>query len=175
MIVCTNNLVVMQHWNNFILSNIPVYISWKARPFVPKRHRHKLRYFLSLETREFSENISLGVGSAGTVTYAALQFAYYLGANPVILFGVDHSFLCQGIPNEIVKAKGNDKNHFDPNYFSNGQKWGLPNLTVSELAYRKAKEIFEKNKKTIYDATIGGKLQVFPKISVQEARKLCKT
>ena len=62
-------------------------------------------------------------------------------------------------------------NHFDPNYFSN-MKWGLPNLDASEVGFRLAREAFEKDGRNVLDATINGKLQVFPKISVEEAKKL---
>ena len=102
-----------------------------------------------------------------------MQFAYSMGANPVILFGVDHSFKTEGSANTIEVRKGEDVNHFDPNYFAAGQRWGIPNLDGSELAFQKAKEAFEKDGRTIYDATINGKLQIFPKITVDEARQHC--
>lgn len=173
LILCTNNLVVRQHWKTFVHSEIPVYLSWKSQKQIPRPYRNKPAYFLSLATRSFSEDLAAGVGSAGTVTYTALQFAYYMGANPVILVGVDHNFICRGRPNDIVKCKGEDVNHFDPNYFANGQFWGVPNLELSELAYRYSKQAFEKKGRTIYDATVGGKLTIFPKLSMEGARELC--
>ena len=173
LVVCTNNLVIKQSWQFFIRSNIPTFLSWKGRWFINRNERNSFNYFLSLSSREFSPNPSEGVGSAGTVTYTALQFAYFMGANPVILFGVDHSFSCEGKANEIVKMEGSDPNHFDPNYFAEGQKWGLPNYELSELAYRNSKNAFEKDGRHVYDATINGKLDVFPKIGVEEAREIC--
>jgi hypothetical protein len=168
-IVCTNNLVVKQHQDNFVSGSIPVFVSWKSRWFVRKKNKNKLNYFLSSASREFSKDICESLGSAGTVTYAALQFAYYMGANPVILFGVDHSFTYSGSPNDIQKRVGNDQNHFDPNYFKEGGYWGLPNLELSELGYLDAKKSFEDDGRNIYDATIGGKLEIFEKITVEEA------
>lgn len=172
-IVCMNNLVVKQHWKTFIRGDIPTFISWKGRWFVAKEYRRSVNYFLSDYSPEFSTDILSRVGSAGTVTYTALQFAYYMGANPVILFGVDHSFSFEGDPADLKKRKGDDVNHFDPNYFKDGQWWGLPNLELSELGYRNAKKAFEEDNRQVYDATIDGKLKVFTRISIDEAKMLC--
>lgn len=172
-IVCMNNLVVKQYWEKFVTSEIPTFISWKARWFVKKKYRKSLKYFLSNATPDFSKDITNGIGSAGTVTYTALQFAYYMGANPVILFGVDHTFNFQGDPADLAKRKGEDINHFDPNYFKEGQWWGLPNLDLSEVGYLNAKKAFENDGRTVLDATIGGKLNIFEKISLEKAREIC--
>ncbi len=172
-ILCINNLVIQQSWPDLLKSGIPTFLSWKGRWFIDRSSRKSFNYFLSLPSSDFSSNPLDGVGSAGTVTYAALQFAYFMGANPIILFGIDHSFNCSGTANEIVKMEGPDPNHFDPNYFADGQNWGLPNYQTSELAYRNAKAAFEADNRKIYDATIGGKLDIFPKISVNEARQIC--
>lgn len=173
LIVCTNGLVAKQFRDHFVKSDIPVYLSWKCRSWIPRQSRKDLCYFLSLPEADFSQDLCRGVGSAGTVTYAALQFAYYTGADPVILFGIDHSFHFQGSSIQYVKRKGEDINHFDANYFKEGQYWGLPSLALSEIGYRYSKETFEENGRMIYDATPGGKLDIFPKISVAEAKRLC--
>ena len=91
----------------------------------------------------------------------------------MILFGVDHSFKSKGRALDIVKAEGEDENHFDPNYFANGVRWGIPDLDGSERDYQTAYEVFRANGRRIFDATIDGKLDVFPKIGLDEARKLC--
>ena len=173
LIICTNNLVIKQHVHQFLKNGISVYLSWKGRWFVPAGSRKKLNFFNSLNTTEFSKDLVHGVGSAGTVTYTALQFAYYMGSDPVILFGVDHSFAFEGNPNEIAKRKGPDQNHFDPNYFKDGSKWGLPNLDLSEVGYENAKGVFNNDGRKVYDATVGGKLTVFPKITIGRAKELC--
>lgn len=173
-VVCVNNVVVMQHWRSFIDSDIPIYLSWKNRRFVPRKFRNRLNYFLSLNTRDFKKEIDSGLGSSVTVTYSALQIAYYLGANPVILFGVDHNFSHSGKAQEYAKATGPDVNHFDPNYFKDGSWWGLPDLEESENAYLRAKEAFENDGRKIFDATIDGKLNIFPKITIEQAKEMCK-
>jgi hypothetical protein len=174
LIVCMNNMVVRQHAQVFAESQVPVYISWKCRHFMPRQYRDRVDYFLSYLSSEFSADITQGVSSSATVTSAALQFAYFMGANPVILFGVDHSFNQQGSQFEYAKRSGRDENHFDPNYFKAGDWWGLPNLEASEMSYRLAGKAFAADGREILDATVGGRLTVYPKISVEEALEICE-
>mgnify|MGYP000026219829 FL=1 len=171
-ILTMNNLVVKQHWSAMLQNSIPHYLSWKSRLFLPLWKRKNFTFFLSNASNDFQEDISLSVGVSGTVTYAALQFAYYLDANPVIIVGVDHNFTYEGNANDIQKRKGDDPNHFDPNYFAKGQYWGVPNLNLSEVGFKNAKKAFEKRGRKIFDATVEGKLQIFEKISIDEAHAL---
>jgi hypothetical protein len=99
-----------------------------------------------------------------TVTYIAMQLAYHMGFQKVILIGVDHSFITQGKPHEAVISQGDDPNHFSPDYFGKGFKWQLPDLKTSEIAFRLARQAFEAAGREIVDATVGGKLTVFPKL-----------
>ena len=169
LVVCVNDIVVMQHAASLVAAGVPVFLSWKSRRFVPARDRHRVNFFLSLIDDEFSADISAGVAASPTVTYAALQFAYYMEADPVILLGVDHSFTASGAANSIARRSGDDMNHFDPNYFKSGSYWGVPDLEGSERVYRLAKHAFDRAGRVVLDATIGGKLSVFPKISLDSA------
>lgn len=173
MIITVNTMVVHQHAKNFAVSEIPIYNCWKTRWFMPRKDRYKVNYFYQNPGHEFSHDIAKGIGIAGTVTYSCLQFAHYMGANPVILFGVDHNFSKDTKTPTYETRSGPDKDHFDPNYFASGTMWGIPNLERNELAYRTAKEAYEETGRKIYDATIGGKLQIFEKISVEKALSLC--
>jgi len=110
---------------------------------------------LQIEEMQWSEGF--------TVTYRALQVAFFLGFETVILIGVDHCFTSAGEPNKTVIARGADPNHFHPDYFGEGTQWQYPDLEGSEISYRIARRVFEKNGRKIFDATIGGKLTIFPK------------
>ena len=169
LIVCVNNLVVKQHARQFASSEIPVFLSWKARHFMPYALRKKVEFFLSLDSDEFSMDITRGVGWGSTVTYTALQFAYFMEADPILIVGVDHSFKADGPAHDIARRAGPDVNHFDPNYFKAGTYWGLPDLDGSEKAYAAARRAIEGVGRRVFDATIDGKLTVFPKISIEQA------
>ena len=173
-IICNNGLVMIQNKEFFQKTEIPVLLDFKAS-FLRIRSNN-ISYFLSHFNNNFSDQFATNVGVSGTVTYSALQFAYFLGAKRIIIVGLDHNF--KGFDSTKTKKKmkvfkGHDENHFDPNYFRN-QKWGLPDLYSSEEGYRKALNFFNENDIEIFDATINGKLKIFPKITIDEAIKLAK-
>jgi hypothetical protein len=87
-----------------------------------------------------------------------------MGFGEVVLVGVDHHYSASGTPHTVVVSESQDPDHFDTRYFSHGTKWQLPDLKTSEYAYRLAREAYEAEGRQILDATIGGKLQVFPKV-----------
>lgn len=169
MILCINPMVVRQHAAQFADSNIPVYLSWHSR-FMLGSHRKasSIAFFGSSIKGGFSFDVSQRVDSLATVTYSAFQFAYYMGADPVIIVGVDHNFDKTG-DHVYERRQGPDVNHFDPNYFATGTLWGLPDLDGSEIAYARTREAFEQDGRRIVDATVGGKLQIFEKISIEKA------
>ncbi|HWR66605.1 MAG TPA: hypothetical protein VN364_10835, partial [Bellilinea sp.] len=119
-------------------------------------------------TDSFISNPHKSLSGGGTVTYVALQLAYYMGFRQVILVGLDHSFGDKGIPNKTeVRSQVEDANHFAPNYFPKGVKWQLPDLLRSELAYTLARKAFEQDGRRILDATVGGKCEVFEKVDFE--------
>ena len=112
----------------------------------------------------FSEDVSGRVFEGSTVTYVALQLAFHMGFEEVALVGVDHQFSSSGRPNETVISDGGDPNHFSPDYFGEGFRWQLPDLEASEAAYRMAKKAYDQAGRRVVDATVGGRLNVFPKV-----------
>ena len=112
----------------------------------------------------FATDVRGRVWEGATVTYVAMQLAFYMGFEQVILIGVDHSFKAKGEPNKTIVSEGDDESHFDPKYFGKGFRWQLPDLETSELAYRRAKQVYQQHGRQILDATVGGQLDVFPKV-----------
>lgn len=100
-----------------------------------------------------------------TVTYVALQLAFHMGFEEVILVGVDHNFVTRGPANETVISEGDDPDHFAPGYFGAGFRWQLPDLEGSERAYEMARVAYENAGRRVLDATVDGKLNVFPKVA----------
>ncbi len=174
LIICMNRHVMAQHQDRYAAIEIPVYLSWQSRWFITRKNRRGATYFLDLADGSFSTDITRGVGISGTVSYAALQFAFYMGADPVILLGIDHSFAVAGPANKLVVSRGDDQNHFDPNYFGKGIKWNLPDLAESERGYFLARKAFEAHGRNIWDATVGGELEVFEKLEIAEAVRVCR-
>jgi hypothetical protein len=168
-IVCSNRHVIYQNREFFSDTKIPLFIKWQNRIFLRAGKSINTKYFYESKKIYFSRLLHEGAGAGATVTFTALQLAYHLGADPVILVGVDHNFQADGVPHETQVREGEDPNHFHPDYFANGVKWNLPDLETSEIAYKLAYEEFKGANRRIFDATVGGKLDVFPKISINDA------
>ena len=160
--VSVNRLVIEQCAHDIETLACPKFIGWRARDLV--EFTGDMMFLRSRPEVGFRSDIATGVWEGATVTYVAMQIAYYLGFDKVILVGVDHSFTTKGKPHAIITSQGDDPNHFHPQYFGKGFRWQLPDLQTSEQAYAMAKEHFEKAGREIVDATIDGKLQVFTKV-----------
>ena len=158
-----NDLVIEQCASDIQKLTIPHFIAWRSHKWLlPDPNLFFL--YTSYTGPRFSRNATRRLWEGATVTYVALQMAYYLGFQEVILIGVDHNFVSQGKPNTTVVSQGDDPNHFSPAYFGKGFRWQLPDLETSEKGYRMAKDAYEGSGRKILDATIGGKLTVFPKV-----------
>lgn len=129
-----------------------------------------LTYLLETQKprQRFCTDLEDGLHEGWTVTYAALQVAYYLGFDRVYIIGMDHRFNYQGNPNEARVMTGADSNHFADNYFGYGQTWDNPDIAHSEESYRIAREIYEADGRKILDATLNGACTQFEKIDYRE-------
>ena len=87
----------------------------------------------------FCGDIAGGLHEGWTVTYAALQFAFHLGFEEVVLIGLDHRYAFDGAPNQSLVMAGADPNHFSTDYFAKGQRWDGPDLRRSEESYALAR------------------------------------
>lgn len=161
--VSVNKLVIEQCFMDINNLQMPKFISWEPRKRI--KFDQNTIFLRSLAGTGFSKNISNGIWQGSTVTYVAMQIAYFMGFSQVILIGVDHNFSTKGEPHKVVTSQGEDKDHFSPQYFGKGFRWQLPDLKGSEHAYLLAKQYFEQDNREIKDATIGGKLQVFSKVN----------
>jgi hypothetical protein len=160
--VCMNRHVNDQFNGDIAKLGVPKFVKWDCR------HHYAgcddMHYLSSRRSESFHQSIDCGIWEGATVTYAAMQLAYYMGFKAVVLVGVDHNFTTQGDPHKLVVESDEDNNHFHPNYFGKGCKWQLPDLETSERAYRLARAAYEADGRSILDATVDGKLNVFDKV-----------
>ena len=169
-IVCINGLVIKQNRKFFNSTDIILFFPVRAR-YLGIKNRDNVFFIGDDELTEFN---SIPEGESfyvATVTYTALQIAAYLNPKSVNIVGVDHSFN-KGVEKGkgIETFKGDDDNHFDPNYFK-GQKWGLPDIEGSEVAYYRARKYFDREKIPIIDYTIGGKCPCFVRDDISKIYK----
>ena len=114
----------------------------------------------------FSRNISNFVVMGGTVTYAMMQIANWLGFDQMYLVGVDHYYPKSfNGEQEPFTANGKDPDHFvceggEP-YFTPGEVYSTPCDTTD--SYREAKLFFDEYGIKCINYTKGSKLHVFEK------------
>ena len=166
-IVAVNKHVIDQTAPFFEQTMIPLFLDSHAyrRKLVSSRENV---CFLQTGGYGFAPDCSMTVPQGHTVTYVALQLAYHMGFSRVALVGCDHNFVTKGPGSLVVTAAKEDPNHFDPRYFSDGMTWQLPDLFESEIAYLRARAAFENDGRTIVNATEGGNLEVFDRMSLVE-------
>ncbi len=127
----------------------------------------RFRYDDYKDFPNFSRNLLREAWTGGTVSYLNLQLAYFLGFTEVYLIGFDHSYT---IPKEVavdgteILSLGDDVNHFNKDYFGKGKRWHDPRVDRMELSYLKAKKYYEMDGRKIYNATVGGQLEVFERV-----------
>ena len=165
-LVSVNDLVIEQSVEDFQNVEIPLFVSWRARKWLhPQDNLHYL--YATYTGKKFARDASRRLWEGATVTFTCLQLAYYMGFSKAILIGVDHSFATQGKPNTTIVSQGDDPNHFHPKYFGKGFKWQLPDLDTSEVGYMLARDAYQNAGRQVIDATVGGKLHIFPKVEYE--------
>ena len=162
-----NDLVIEQTAGDLASLSLPKFLSWRSHSYFPANlPRTHLPTFLytSYTGPHFSSDVRGRVWEGATVTNVILQLAFHMGFQQVVLVGLDHNYSTPGKPNSTVISQGDDPNHFSPSYFGKGFRWQLPDLQTSEIGYAMVREAYRKAGREIIDATIGGKLKIFPKV-----------
>lgn len=105
---------------------------------------------------EFSDDLSQIVITCATVVYACLQFACYMGFKKIYIIGADCEF------------KGDEAKNY---YFVKNYNEGYENIRFRDdifeeafIAYKSANMYAKLHGIEIYNATRGGKLEVFPRV-----------
>lgn len=122
----------------------------------------------------FSRDPSHYIVNTATVTIAGLQLAAYLGFNPIYLIGCDTSYSIPASvksenrnPQMLTSTENDDPNHFVSNYSGKGDRWTSPNVPLMMKQYEHAQRILNESNIKVYNATVGGDLNVFPRIDFE--------
>jgi len=166
-IVAVNPHVIEQNAEFYNKTNIPLFLDSGGKKWV--RFNKNVHFLHSASgSGNFAKDCSISINQGYTVTYVVMQLAFHMGFKKVALVGCDHSFATKGPANKTVIAGEEDPNHFDPNYFAGGVKWQLPDLAMTELHYKVARDTFERNGRKIVNCTEGGRLEVFERKLLEE-------
>jgi hypothetical protein len=126
-------------------------------------------YWLSLEWDGFFSDLPR-VGLGGTVANVGLQVLCYLGFSPIYLVGVDmdykdHPSAIKHDSRNWTSVRNDDPNHFDPRYFGKDSKYHYPRLKENMMpSMERAKRETGKMGVEVFNAGVGGELEVFPRV-----------
>ena len=114
----------------------------------------------------FSDQIENFVSDGGTVTYAAIQLAVYMGFSKIYLLGCDHNYSSASFQDNSINNKEVANNYFEG--MPTDIKLTKPRTDNSTLSFIKAKEYCDAHGIAIYNATRGGKLEVFKRVKLED-------
>ena len=166
----TVNELILEQWPDEIAQlNMPKFLNWNRRFYYggPDSRTIFIKSKMTIKD-SFQYDLTRPMVVGATVTFVALQLAYYMGFQKVILIGLDHNYTDKGIPSKTeTRTSERDESHFHTQYFPKGFKWQLPDLLRSEIDFEISRKAFEADDREVLDATIGGKCQIFRKIDYE--------
>ena len=112
----------------------------------------------------FSDDIAKGIYNSSTGMYTAAQMAAYMGFSEIFFIGVDHHFRTSVNNKGEVVVDNSVKDYFTDKYNEDKDKLFIPNTEKSTLTYVAMKDHCEKRGIRVFNATRGGKLEVFQRV-----------
>lgn len=169
-----NDLVAVQGSTDFNQIDIPKIVPfWLANAINPGENTV---YLPATVVPEFCTSPDGLFSWRSTVSFYNMQLAFALGYEKVVLIGFDHSYVQASELKEgdSIIQTSEDPNHFDPRYF-HGKTWQAADTFNMEQMYKLAYAAYRSAGRIIINATEGGKLEVFPRMSLKRALGLCET
>ena len=114
------------------------------------------------------EDISKFIGDSTTVAVTAAQMAVYMGFKKIYLIGVDHNFSTWKNDKGEIINDSSIKDYFTDEYNKDKSELYVPNIDASTRAFISMKKFCDEKNIEVYNATRGGKLEVFPRVDFDE-------
>lgn len=150
-LLSTDNGLVFAPYDYYELKNTPE--GWIYFPMSWAYHIYDKKY-TGKYFAKFSDDCYLTVYDGFTITYSIMQLAFYLGFDELYLIGADSSYMgAQHFIETGHMVSQKDINKAPDKLFA---------------AYLEAKSFAETNGLKIYNATRGGYLEIFPRISLED-------
>ena len=112
-----------------------------------------------------SEDVSNHYCDGQTVTFAAIQLAIYMGFKEIYLIGVDHNYSRTVDISGKVNVDTAVQDYFDNKRYDNSYPAAV---NTAQYAYTIAREYSDAHSIKIFNATRGGKLEVFERVDFDE-------
>lgn len=153
---------------------IPSELHWYHGVNIEKATWFHLCYQAEKEDPKYriSTDIAQRIDARGTVTATCMQIALYMGFNQIYLLGVDHNYQRIIDENGNVIEDKNAKDYFCEDYDLNIKEQVVHDMGQNTRAYRDVKRYCDDTEcAAIYNATRGGKLEVFERVDFDKLFK----
>jgi hypothetical protein len=149
----------------------------KLFPYIFKHQLNNVSnaYYYYLNWRDFYPKRPLFTGNpfalywGATVVYTAIQFAVYMGCNPIYLTGIDFFFKeskSRDPEKKHILISDGEKNHFHPDYRPAGEKWYIPRLGHQKKAFESAAIYSVSHGISIINASRASQLDIFERVDI---------
>lgn len=144
---------------------IPVNMRWYFDIHIQNAHEF---YLAGSKDSEFwfTDDFAHSVCWAQTVMYTAAQLAAYMGFKTIYLIGVDHHFHISRDLNGNIVVDDSVKDYFTDQYNHDRENLVIPSTDLSTYTYIAMKKHCDQRGIQVFNATRGGKLEVFPRVDL---------
>ncbi len=119
------------------------------------------------ESYRFSEDCARFIGWGSSVTFCAIQWAAYMGCNPIYIIGMDHDYDQPEEEGDSVKVVRS--NHFSPDYYQGQEVQHRPRLDRMDKAFANAEAACKERGIEIINLSPGTKCDAFTKAEWNDA------
>lgn len=143
---------------------IPMYLNWYRGIKINNAYYFNQSFFDNCKGRKFSDDIAHDIICRGTVITTFAQIAMYMGFKKLYLIGVDHNFSRMTDKEGNLIINNNVKDHYGVDKNADENTKGIFNVDNATQAFIDLKKFADARGVEIYNATRGGKLEVFPRL-----------
>lgn len=168
-LVCEDGYVLEEIQNNVNAMDceykfIPMYLNWDKDIIIDNAFYFNQSFFPDSSGRCFSEDITHDIICRGTVITTCAQIAIYMGFKKMYLIGVDHNFSRMTDKNGNLIINNGVKDHYGVEKNADENTKGIFNVDNATQAFMDLRKFAEAKGVEIYNATRGGKLEVFDRV-----------
>lgn len=150
---------------------IPIHLKWYKDIFITDALYFNQSFYKDGDEKRFSDDITHEIVCRGTVITTCAQLAIYMGFKKLYLLGVDHNFSRMTDKNGNLIIDNSVKDHYGVEKNADENTKGIFNVDNATQAFIDLKEFAEERGVEIYNATRGGKLEVFERKDFDELFK----
>lgn len=147
---------------------IPIHLNWYKGIDINNALYFYQSFFKNGDEKKFSDDIPHEIVCRGTVITTCAQLAIYMGFKKLYLIGVDHNFSRMTDKDGNLIIDNTVKDHYGVEKNADENTKGIFNVDNATQAFMDLKVFAEERGVEIYNATRGGKLEVFERVNFDE-------